>query len=121
MAASAPREERGVHNPRVVDLIRPGEGGGVELLMLESRPWGSDPLQLAQLEEKLNAYLGYVQTGALAREYPQYAECAVRFRLECLEPPDGDVARMLAAIRDFCAGEGIGFDVGPLSAGGGVV
>jgi len=121
LAASAPREERGVHNPRVVDLIRPGEGGGVELLMLESRPWGSDPLQLAQLEEKLNAYLGYVQTGALVRDYPQYAGGAVRFRLECAAPPDDDAARMLTAMREFCRGDGIDFDVGPLSTGHGIV
>ena len=116
MAASAPREERGVQNPRVVDLIRPGEGGGVELLMLETRPWGSDPLQLAQLEEKLNAYLGYVQTGSLARDYPQYAEAPVRFRLECAGPPDGDAARMLTAMREFCQGDGILFEVAPLAA-----
>jgi len=117
LAASAPREERGVQNPRVVDLIRPDAAGGVELLMLETRPWGSDPLQLAQLEEKLNAYLGYVQTGSLAREYPMYAGSRVRFRLECARPPEGDAARMLTAMRDFCMGEGIAFDVEPLSAG----
>jgi len=109
LAASAPREERGVHNPRVVDLIRPGEGGGVELLMLESRPWGSDPLQLAQLEEKLNAYLGYVQTGALVRDYPQIApyeesmSCAVNV----------DYARMTTAVSD---GDEVAF-LPPVSGG----
>ena len=115
MAADAPREERGVQNPRVVDLIRPDAAGGVELLMLETRPWGSDPEQLDQLEAKLNAYLGYVQTGALVRDYPQYAGIAVRFRLECAGAPTGEAARMLAAMREFCAGDGIGFEVAPLS------
>ena len=113
--ASAPREERGVHNPRVVDLIRPDREGGVELLMLEARPWGSDPDQLSQLEAKLNAYLGYVQTGALARDYPQYAGAPVRFRLECATPPTGQAVKMVTAMRDFCAREGIVFDVDPLS------
>ena len=113
--ASAPREERGVQNPRVVDLIRPDGKGGVELLMLEARPWGSDPDQLSQLEAKLNAYLGYVQTGALARDYPQYAGASVRFRLECAAPPAGEAARMLGAAREFCAGDGIEFEVAPLS------
>lgn len=121
MAAEAAREERGVQNPRVVDRIRPDGEGGVELLMLETRSWGSDPDQLAQLEAKLNAYLGYVQTGSLARDYPQYAGAPVRFRLECAAPPAGEVARMLAAMRDFCSREGIGFDVGPLGAGSGGV
>jgi len=105
-------EERGVHNPRIVDLIRlDGAADEVELLMLEARPWGSDPRQLAQLEAKFNSYLGYVQTGALARDYPQYAGKTVRFRLECASPPAGEVAAMLAAMRDFSGREGIGFSV----------
>jgi hypothetical protein len=53
--AEASREveqERGVHNPRVVDLMRlDAEADEVELLMLETRPWGSDP---RQLEAKFN-------------------------------------------------------------------
>jgi hypothetical protein len=116
LAADAPREERGVHNPRVVDLIRRDAAGGVELLMLETRPWGSDPAQLDQLEAKLNAYLGYVQTGALVRDYPQYAGTAVRFRLECAGAPTAQAAKMLSAVREFCAQSGIGFDVAPLGA-----
>jgi len=105
-------EERGVQNPRVVDLVRldPTQDC-VELQMLEPRPWGSDPLQLGQLEEKFNAYLGYVQGGYLGRDYPHYAGKRVRFRLECAESPAGEEARMLAAMRDFAAREGIGFAV----------
>jgi len=110
--ASPPAEERGVHNPRVVDLIRLDPAAdAVELLLLETRPWGSDPQQLPQLEAKFNSYLGYVQTGALARDYPQYAGKTVRFRLECTSPPAGEVAAMLAAMRDFSGREGIGFSV----------
>jgi hypothetical protein len=62
-------EERGVHNPRVVDLVRlDAAADAVELLMLETRPWGSDPRQLEQLEAKFNSYLGYVQTGPLTKK-----------------------------------------------------
>jgi hypothetical protein len=103
-------EGRGVHNPRVVDLIRlDAATDAVELLMLETRPWGSAPRQLEQLEAKFNSYLGYVQTGALARDYPQYTGRRVRFRLECATAPAGDTAAMLGAMRDFAEGEGIAF------------
>ena len=105
-------EERGVQNPRVVDLIRPDAAAdAVELTMLETRAWGSDPLQLDQLEGKFNAYLGYVQGGYLARDYPDYAGKRVRFRLACAAPPVGEAGRMLAAMRDFAEREGIGFVV----------
>ncbi len=105
-------EERGVQNPRVVDLIRPDPAtDAVELTMLEARTWGSDPLQLGQLEGKFNAYLGYVQGGYLARDYPDYAGKRVRFRLECAAPPEGEVECMLAAMRDFAEREHIAFIV----------
>ena len=107
--ASAEREERGVHNPRVVDLISGAADGAVELLMLETRPWGSDPVQLRQLEAKFNAYLGYVQLGYLVRDYPQYAERPVRFRLACAGAPAGETAFLLDAMRAFAEGEGIDF------------
>jgi hypothetical protein len=101
-----------VHNPRVVDLVSfDSTQDCVELLMLETRAWGSDPLQLGQLEEKFNAYLGYVQGGYLARDYPHYAGRRVRFRLECAGPPAGEAARMLAAMAGFAEREGIGFAV----------
>jgi hypothetical protein len=110
MVDSDPGEQRGIHNPRVVDLIRlDAASDAVELLMLETRPWGSDPRQLEQLEAKFNSYLGYVQTGALARDYPQYEGRRVRFQLECASAPSGDAAAMLGAIRDFAENEGIAF------------
>jgi hypothetical protein len=100
-----------------VDLVRldPTQNC-VELQMLETRAWGSDPLQLGQLEEKFNAYLGYVQGGYLGRDYPHYAGKRVRFRLECAEAPAGEAGRMLSSMRAFAEREGIGFAVG-VSAG----
>jgi hypothetical protein len=108
----AAQQERGVHNPRVVDLIRlDPDADEVELLMLEPRPWGGDREQLRQLEAKFNSYLGYVQTGQLARDYPQYVGRRVRFRLECAAPPMGEAAGMLSAMREFAEREGVGFAV----------
>ena len=110
LAVEGAEQERGVHNPRVVDLIRlDPSSDAVELLMLETRPWGADPAQLQQLEAKFNSYLGYVQAGQLARDYPQYAGRRVRFRLECTAAPAGEAAAMLGAIRDFAENEGIEF------------
>src|SRR5262245_66210405 len=110
--APQPMQERGVHNPRVVDLVSLDAAQDcVELLMLETRAWGSDAGQLGQLEEKFNAYLGYVQAGYLGRDYPQYAGRRVRFRLECAEPPSGEAERLLAAVRGFAERQGIGFSV----------
>lgn len=106
------REPRGVHNPRVVDLIElDRETGQVVLVMLEQRPWGSDPAQLRQLEAKLNSYLSFVLDGFLARHYPEYEGHGVRFELHCAAPPRDEESSFLTAARNFAAGEGIGFAV----------
>lgn len=102
------REVRGVFNPRVVDLVSFDAGRDeVTLLMIEDRPWESDPQQLRQLEAKFNAYLEYALGGHLAKDYPQYAGKDVCFELECAEVPRGEAAAMLRAMENFAAGEGL--------------
>jgi hypothetical protein len=106
------REPRGIHNPRVVDLIsHDRERDAVVLLMLEERPWGAAPEQLHQLEEKFNRYLGFVLDGFLIEQFPQYAGKSVCFRLDCATPPGDEERRMLASMKSFAAGQDIGFEV----------
>ena len=105
---SEAQEARGVHNPRVVDLItRDDATGEVVLVMLEERPWGSDAGQLRQLEAKFNAYLEYVLGGHLARQYPDYAGLPVRFQLDCAENPSSADAAFFRAMDNFAAAESI--------------
>ena len=107
------REPRGVHNPRVVDLISlDRERNEVVLLMLEQRVWGSAPEQLRQLEEKFNRYLSYVLDGFLAEQFPQYKDQPVCFRLDCAGPPGDEERRMLEAMKSFAASHDIRLDVG---------
>jgi hypothetical protein len=106
------REERGVHNPKVVDLVSLDSARDeVVLLMLEQRPWGTDAVQLRQLEEKFNRYLSYVLDGFLAEQFPQYHGKPVCFRLDCAASP-GDAERaLLEAMKSFAAAEDIRFEV----------
>jgi hypothetical protein len=105
-------ERRGVANPRIIDLITPDrERGEVVLKILEPRPWGAVDRQLHQLEDKLNAYFGYVLDGFLERQYPQYREMSVRIRLECVEEPGEAETPFLAAARRFSEAHGLRFDL----------
>jgi hypothetical protein len=109
-------ESRGVHNPRVVDLIRlDAESGEVVLLMVEERAWGTVPEQFEQLEDKFNSYLSYVLGGHLVEEYPQYAGKRVRFELECVGTPGSRELGLLTAMRNFAEGENLGFSVNVLA------
>ena len=114
------QEPRGVFNPRVVDLVALDEANDeVVLVMLEERPWGSDPQQLRQLEAKFNAYLSYVLGGHLVQQYPVYAERGVRFQLDCVENPRSEDLAFFNAVSNFAAGEGIRWVVRVLQPGEG--
>ncbi len=105
-------EPRGIHNDRVIDLIRlDSESDEVVLLMLEERAWGTVPEQLRQLEAKFNSYLSYVLDGHLVKQYPQYQSKRVRFLLDCATPPGQQEQAMLTAMRNFAVSEDLGFDV----------
>ena len=112
------REERGVHNPRVIDLITEDQASGeVVLVMLEERPWQSAPAQLRELEAKFNVYLEYVLGGHLAAQYPQYAGCRVRFQLDCAENPRPADSAFFNAMANFAAGENIRLVVNVMQRG----
>jgi hypothetical protein len=102
------RESRGVHNPRVVDLIAEDDSNGeVVLVMLEDRPWGAHPEQLRQLEAKFNNYLEYVLGGHLAEQYPQYAARSVRFQIDCAANPRPEDHPFFTAMSNFAAAQSI--------------
>ena len=105
-------ERRGVANPRIIDLITPDrERGEVVLKIFEPRPWGAVDRQLHQLEDKLNAYFGYVLDGFLAEQYPRYRGMPVRIRLECVMEPGKGETPFLAAAERFSESQGLRFEV----------
>lgn len=103
-------EPRGVHNSRIVDLVTEDrERGEVVLVVAEPRPWDGGRGQLAEHEEKLNAYFEYVLGGHLAEQYPRYTDMPVRIELRCAEEPGDEQRPFLAAVARFCAENGLRF------------
>lgn len=105
-------ECRGVENAKIVDLITVDPGSGeVVLAILEGRPWTGDEEQLRQLEDKLNAYFGYVLDGFLVRDYPDYEGRPVAIRLDCVAEPGPTERPFLGAAAHFSAAHGLRFEV----------
>lgn len=110
--------EPGVENATLVDLIEVDPvSADVVLVMIERRPWGADPRQLGQIEEKINRYLGYALDGHLAEHYPQYQGKRVAIRLDCAAAPTGESLRFVAAAEHAMSAHGVGFVVKVTSAG----
>lgn len=104
--------EPGVQNPAIIDLIAWDPASErVVLAMVERRPWGSHILQLQQIEEKINRYLGYVLDGHMEQHYPQYVGKTVCIRLDCVDTPTGEAERFVAAAAHAVQNEGVEFAV----------
>ncbi len=104
--------QAGVQNPMMLDLIAHDPALDIVVLtMIEHRPWGSNPKQIQQIEEKINRYMGYVLDGFLAEQYPQYIGKRVQVCLRCQTEPTDVFARFASAARQALEAHGIGFDV----------
>ncbi len=102
--------DTGVQNPKVLDLITfDAAAGHVVLVMIERRPWGTDPQQFRQIEEKINHYLGFALDGFLVQHYPQYQDKPVQVRLDCAEQPHGEAVRFVQAAEQAIRAQGVGF------------
>lgn len=103
---------RGAASPEIVDLIAPDwERSEVVLSVLEPRPWTGGAEQVRQHEDKLNNYFAYVLDGFLVRQYPAYADLAVRIRVDCVAPPGEAERPFFQAAGRFAAAHGIAFEV----------
>jgi hypothetical protein len=106
------REERGVQNPKVIDLIAlDGKTDQVIVSMVEDRPWGHSEEQLDQLQEKFNNYVDYVLDGWLYSQYPQYVGKKVVIEIQGIHEPDAQQNRFFEAMQRFCQENNLGFHV----------
>jgi hypothetical protein len=85
----------GIHEPETIDLVAQAADGRYLLVMIETRPWGSDPSQGDQLKAKINTYAQFALDGGLMQHYPETANQPIAIRLDCISPPDESTDALL--------------------------
>lgn len=91
----------------VIDFVStPHDGSEVLLSISDHLPWDRDNEHLATLQQKLNLHLDFIQTGQLAKQYPQYAGLPIRIDVYCKYKPSRDGERLLGLCRDACQAAG---------------
>lgn len=94
--STSDREDRGVHNPRIVDLIHHDQAAGeVVLTLIEWRPWPASENHYEELDQKLSNYFVYAIDGFLGRQYPSYAGLPVRVQLDSVHELSAEAVAML--------------------------
>lgn len=101
----------GIADTNTIDLVAQDADGTYMLVMIEDRPWGDDPDQATQLQEKINSYAGFIFDGSLVRHYPETEGQPVRIRLDCDQAPHGHIAHITDHAAAQLASHDIGFQV----------
>jgi len=105
----------GIADTNILDVVAQDADGTYMLVMIEDRPWDTDPIQAEQLQEKINTYANYILDGSFTRQYPETEGRPVRIRLDCTESPTGHFAHVIDHATDQLDALGIDFVVNPTS------
>ena len=89
-----------VENHHVVDFISiEAETGTMVLAIADHLPWDAGSTHLEALQEKLNVYLSFIESGELVASRPEAAGRKVRIALMHREPLSAMAIRFLESAR----------------------
>ena len=96
-----------VEDPRVVDLVGIDKRTGrVVLTISDHLHWDAGD-HLTILQDKLNAYLAFVESGELVQQYPDASGRQPQIAIVCKYPPDDRALRFLEEVGSIVEREGI--------------
>ena len=77
-----------ITDPTTIDIVatRP-DADVVRLVITDHLDWTAELDHLAMLQEKVNTYLAFVETGELGRSHPEAAGRAVQIEIRFLHEP----------------------------------
>ena len=97
-----------------IDIIATQPGGSeVRLVIADHLPWDDLPEHARLLQDKVNAYLAFIESGQWAQtsgiHLPERPEFGIT--LAVLYAPTGDAKAFLASVKNFLGGVGVAFTV----------
>ena len=99
-----------VDNPKVVDAIGTERTTDIVVLTISDHlEWDGDNQHLEVLQEKINKYLEFIQSGQLFESYPQAVGKQLRIDVICKYPPTRAAKRFLTAAQDVIEQAGWSF------------
>jgi hypothetical protein len=98
-----------VDQKRIIDFISLNKKGDlVTLTVSDHLEWLQDNEHMLILQNKLNDYLMFVESGEIYKKYPQYKGLKIRIDVACKYPPVGDGIKFLELVKNKI--ENAGFD-----------
>ena len=96
----------------VVDAVGISNHDGHAILTIADHlPWLSDNEHLLILQDKINDYLAFLESGEIYDAYPQAHGREIEIQVICKYPPAGDGVRFLELARETVRKAGFHFSV----------
>lgn len=93
-----------------VDIISIDPKGRVVLSVADHLPW-DDPEHILILQEKLNKYLAFIDSGELIDKYPDAKGRNTMIEIHFKFPPDGTAMHFIHHFKEFIEDLGIDFSI----------
>jgi hypothetical protein len=92
-----------------IDFVTISDGGEALLTISDHLPWDDQSRHLLLLQEKLNAYLRFTESGELGQKFPETIERPIVFNIVARFEPSAVANAFLAKVKE--AIDAAGFDL----------
>jgi hypothetical protein len=94
----------------VVDVVSLNEAGEVILTISDHLPWDEKNEHLLILQEKINRYLVFVESGEICAKFPESKAKKVIVSVVALYPPTEAANQFLIQVGQIVEAAGLGFE-----------
>jgi hypothetical protein len=100
----------------VIDIISRDKNGDVVLTISDHLNWDNTKEHLSILEDKINTYLIFLDSGEIYKNYPRIEGHKVQIQIMFHYQPTAEACLFLAKVRPIVEGSGYGFRFEQFSA-----
>ncbi len=97
-----------VEQTKVVDFISTNPKGEVVLTISDHLGWEAENDHLWLLQEKINSYFAFIESGEIVNKYPDAKGKKVVINIKAMNEPSAEALRFFAKVKEVAVGAGIG-------------
>ncbi len=101
-----------VFDTHVIDIIGTDKTTGECILTITDHLSWDDPNHLITLQDKLNAYLAFIESGEILKKYPESGRQEIRIQLVTKYEPNDSARNFLARVQSTIQSAGYAFSWG---------
>lgn len=96
----------------IIDIISTTPNGRVMLTISDHLPWDKENEHLLLLQEKLNKYLQFIESGEIFESYPAAKNKTIIISVSIQYEPNEDALIFLTQCKEVISNAGIDFECG---------